>query len=136
MTPEKFRAVLAKVTPASEDMNERGNHVRRYSYFGADRYYFDFQLCMPADGWQQFDTDQDAWYFGVWVHRAARMTVTYAEGDLTIVDCPTVETFNAEITDACGFYGEGFVAKAIGPDGITVYCQDRREFYILAETAA
>ena len=32
------------------------------------------------------DTDQDAWYFGVWVHPITRRVVTYAEGDVTIVD--------------------------------------------------
>ena len=85
--------------------NKRGNQV--YSGFigSRDRLEFDFGSCSAENGWKQFDTDQDAWYFGVWVNIEKRMTVTYAEGDLTVVVCPSLETFRAELEDAEKFYG-------------------------------
>ena len=41
---------------------DRGSHQ-------ADRYYYDRTLL--AQGWQQYDTEEDAWYFGVWIHTGA-----------------------------------------------------------------
>lgn len=60
--------------------------------------------CLESDGWEPFPTWQDADYFCVFIHRELRMTVTYAEGDLTVVYCMTDEIFNAEILDAIKFY--------------------------------
>jgi hypothetical protein len=85
--------------------NDRGNKVRS-SHIGGDRYQFDFNVCAVKDGWQQYDTHQDAWYFGVWVHIEGRVTVTFAEGDLTVVECPTNDNFKAELRDAAAFYGD------------------------------
>ena len=48
--------------------NERGNPTLHTFIPEGDRYQFDFNLCSGARGWTQFDTDQDAWYFGIWVH--------------------------------------------------------------------
>jgi hypothetical protein len=81
----------------------------------AGRYYYDFTLLTQAKGWKQFDTWQDAWYFGVWVNVAQRMTFCYAEGDRTLVICPTAESFRAELADAASFYGDPPPA-AIGID--------------------
>ena len=50
---------------------DRGSHQ-------ADRYYYDRTLL--AQGWQQYDTEEDAWYFGVWIHTEKLETFTYAEG--------------------------------------------------------
>jgi hypothetical protein len=61
---------------------------------------------MPSDGWRQYDTTNAAWYFGVWVHIGDRKIVTFAEGDLITVDCPTVETFKAELDHMAEFYGD------------------------------
>jgi len=86
-------------------------------YFTMDgcRYQFD-RLLRSRDGWEQFDTDQDARYFGVWINRDARMTVTYAEGDLTIkYDIPDMEK---EYKDMCDFYGKAPAwATTIDNDG-------------------
>lgn len=46
------------------EVNERGNTIFR-SFHPADRYQFDFNLCSKKKGWKQYDTSQDAWYFGV-----------------------------------------------------------------------
>lgn len=70
-----------------------------------DRYGFDTRHCAPGDGWEQYDTSQDASYYGVWVRLATRETVTYAEGDVTHVQAPTVEAFRAELAAMEAFYG-------------------------------
>ncbi len=85
--------------------NERGNQVTRSFLLQADRYLFDFQVCSSAKGWKQFDTKQDASYFGIWVHSGTRRIVTFAEGDLSTVTCPTVESFQAELASMATFYG-------------------------------
>lgn len=111
-------------------INERGNLVIRKHSIYEDRYTYDFKICTPDKGWEQFDTDQDAWYFGVWVNRERLMTVTYAEGDEVVVLCKDAEHYNAELKDACEFYGEGTLAIAIDEQGTTVYRQDRAQFFI------
>jgi len=72
----------------------------------SDRYYFDFELCTRDKGWTQFDTDQDAWYFGVWVHRQNLCVLTYAEGDVSIEGYPDRASFESAIDAMCSFYGQ------------------------------
>ena len=71
-----------------------------------DRYVFDFKRCDGGDGWEPYDTDQDASYFGVWVRLETRETVTYAEGDITHVQAPNEEAFKAELASMAEFYGD------------------------------
>lgn len=91
--------------------NERGNLVRDLTprRVNGSRYDFDNMLVWPGckryAGWAQYDTNQDAEYFGVWVNVERRLTLTYAEGDVKMVYCPTVESFRAEMEDAARFYG-------------------------------
>lgn len=108
---------------------EHGQKVYRL-FFPSERYVIDFADEFTADGWEQFDTDQDAPYFGVWVNRGRRHILTYAEGDWTLVVCPTTESYNAEIKEACDFYGKGFICKAIDHETgeLTTYVQDRSRF--------
>ena len=67
---------------------DRGSHQ-------ADRYYYDRTLL--ARGWQQYNTEEDAWYFGIWIHTEKLETFTYAEGDTSHVIAPNVEAFRAEL---------------------------------------
>jgi len=86
-----------------------------------ERYEYDFKRCKSADGWKQYDTQQDASYFGVWVHPERRVIVTFAEGDETTVTCPTQESFEAEIREMNEFYGAPpAFAVSIGLDGSVV----------------
>lgn len=110
------------------DSTRAGNSVKSV-HLDDDRYIVDFAPDFATEGWQQFDTNQDAWYFGVWVNPKKWMTLSYAEGDWSLVECPTVEQYLDEIKRMCLFYGEGYVAKAIDHDGsVTIYRQDRAEF--------
>lgn len=87
------------------ETNRHGSTVERSFVCDGDRYHFDFVLCTPAKGWQQYDTDQDAWYFGVWVNREERKTLCFAEGDITITTSPTEEIFEAELAAMAEFHG-------------------------------
>lgn len=92
-----------------EEKSETSAHgctVTRSFHPNYDRYQFDMGHCSSEDGWEQYDTDQDAWYFGVWVRLSTRETVTYAEGDITHVVAPTDEAFKAELANMAEFYGE------------------------------
>jgi len=109
--------------------NDRGNLVIPGSQ-SCDRYVFDSKHCTPALGWEQYDTEQDAWYFGVWVHVAERLTFTYCEGDWSLVQCPTEESFRAELANMAKFYGPPPPALvALGADGsVTNIYSERNAF--------
>ena len=66
----------------------------------------------------------------MWVNRAKKMTLCYAEGDWTLVVCPDEDHYRAEIEDANKFYGEGTIATAYDTEdgSVTVYKQDRSQF--------
>jgi len=107
----RYRAMLAQGEVVDET-NARDNIVyrdvdadSRMGGRGGDRYTYDFDLCIPSKGWTQYDTTQDAWYFGMWVHVADRKIFTYCEGDRILVACSTDEGFKAELADAESFYG-------------------------------
>ena len=85
-------------------INERGNTVTDEFVGDSDRYQYDNAL-LPR-GFAQYDTEQDAWYFGCWVHVGKREIWTYAEGDLSVVRCPTVDSFRAELAHMAAFYGD------------------------------
>ena len=121
---------IKHVGEKDEKQNERGNTIYRW-WRSTERYVVDFARFFHAEGWLQFDTSQDAWYFGVWVNPSSLTTLTYAEGDWTVCECEDIEHYNAEISSMCAFYDEGRIALAIGQDGsATEYRQDRSEFLI------
>ena len=67
------------------------------SFMPADRYHFDFGECSYARGWAQFDTAQDASYYGTWINPAERQIVNYCEGDVTRQIAATDEAFIAAV---------------------------------------
>ena len=113
------------------EINKRGNEVIRSFIVNGERYRWDFDEDFNVQGWEQYDTSQDAWYFGVWINKKLLQIQTYAEGDLTLVKCPDIDHFNAEIADMNKFYEPGFIAKTIGNDGqLTIYRQERQQFFV------
>lgn len=64
-----------------------------YPLMGGSRYPFDENL----KGWEQFDTDQDAPYYGIWTSVDRMATVSYTEGDVTLVVAPDAVSFKAEV---------------------------------------
>ena len=45
----------------------------------ADRYVFDFDICR---GWQQWDHESDASYYGNWLNIDKLASISYVEGDI------------------------------------------------------
>lgn len=110
--------------------NERGNTVHRLSC-DSQRYLVDFAEDFTAEHWQQYDTDQDAWYFGVWVNPHSLRILTYCEGDWSLVSCLDNELYNAEIASMNEFYGEGRIAAVITERGSChEFRQDREQFFV------
>ncbi len=101
--PEEIASVFEDASQAH--VNERGNLVKRYVTAIGSRYVFDFNYLTRDEGWEQYDTDQDAAYFGIWVHEEDHKIITYAEGDLTEVICPDQESYAAELQSMNEFYG-------------------------------
>lgn len=102
-----------------------------YHFFKpTQRYIYDFDEEMKEDGWIQYDTDQDAHYFGVWVNKKKMMILSYTEGDHYLNICHDVESFNKQIKEINKFYGEGFICKTFSEDGCVTYTQDRNKFFI------
>lgn len=64
-----------------------------YPLMGGSRYPFDENL----KGWEQFDTDQDAPYYGIWTSVDRMAVVHYTEGDVTLVVAPDEASFKAEV---------------------------------------
>jgi hypothetical protein len=125
---EKIETLFAE---SDTETNERGNELKRGFTLHSERYEIDFADGFAAEGWLQFDTSQDAWYFGVWVNPTTFQTLNYAEGDWTLCTCPDADHYNEEIQSAIDFYDEGYEAKAIDDNGgVTIYRQDRQKFLI------
>ena len=87
---------------------EHGSPIYR-AFRDSERYEVDFAPDFTPEGWLQFDTSSDAHYFGVWVNPHTLETLTYAEGDWSLVDAPNAEAYNAEIRSMIEFY-----AKRVG----------------------
>jgi len=87
--------------------NDRGNKVtNRFVGPNCSRYVYDTGICASNKGWKQYDTHQDAWYFGVWVHIEDKKVLTFAEGDEVLVECLTIESFRAELLSMAKSYGD------------------------------
>ncbi len=113
----------------SKSETDRGMPIWRL-FRDSERYLIDFATDFTVEGWEQFDTDQDAAYFGVWVNPQTLTTLTYAEGDWSVVQCSDKAAYNAEIQSMLDFYGEGFVAKAFDGNSWETLRQDRTAFLI------
>jgi len=79
---------------------------------GGNRYGYDENLGL---GWEQYDTDQDAWYFGVWINTAERKVFTYAEGDRILEIADSQDAFIELLQSMDTFYGKA-PPVAIGID--------------------
>ena len=116
------------------DTNEHGNTIHR-THLSTERYVIDLADDFSSGGWQQFDTSEDAWYFGVWFCPKQLRTLSYCEGDWTLAVCADGKHYNAEVQSATDFYEEGF--EFISVDDaftdyatVTVVRQDRTQFLL------
>ena len=72
------------------------------------RYAFDFGECFTAKGYAQFDTRQDAYYYGHWVNPTTFRLVSYAEGDIAVTVCDDADEFAAQVRTWVAYHGEEF----------------------------
>ena len=79
----------------------------------ADRYVLDFGACSAQRGYAQIGTASDAAWYGNWASPAERRVVTYAEGDLIIIQAFTDDEFVAEIRRIADFHRDADAFKGI-----------------------
>lgn len=116
----------------TEALDKIGELIPEAAGFPEARYFYDTRL-KESEGWLQFDTHQDAWYFGCWVNRRLRMTVCFAEGDVSLVVCRDDDAFRKQIEEMVEFYGDPPAAfVTFGDDGRTEY-RDYRSRRIFEE---
>jgi len=109
------------------EIDRNGSEIIRSFDPSTDRYAFDFGRCCHTKGWKQWDTDQDASYFGVWVHPEKMQVITYAEGDIVQVKCPSMAAFKQELQAMADCYGNPPpFATAIARDGSVTKYYDTR----------
>ena len=69
------------------------------------RGWYDCGKGLPGEGWKRYDTDQDAWYYGVWVNFETRQSFSYCEGDTALTTCPDEDHFRLELKQLEDFHG-------------------------------
>jgi len=94
-----------------------GGELRRKVFADVERYCIDFGM-LSEDGWQQFDTEQDAPYFGVWTHCGMLEILTCCEGDWTLSTYAEPFEFGDAVREMRKFYGpRPAECRVIGADG-------------------
>lgn len=109
-----------------ERTSAEGGQIREL-FLPGDRYVIDFSGMLRGD-WQQYDTHQDAPYFGQWVNRVTRETLCYAEGDWSLVTYPDAESYTAALASMAAFYGSpppAFTVIDLDANTITHHTQER-----------
>lgn len=77
---------------------------RTTEFSPADRYLYDFKVLTMEKGWAQFDSAQDASYFGNWINPFERKWFTYCEGDCTLVECDDDAEFCQYVRETFAWY--------------------------------
>ena len=98
----KFEAMMRRQDTRE---NIRGNIIHDM-FLPSERYIIDFADDFKAEGWQQYDTSQDAHYFGVWVNLDKRIVLTYCEGDWSLLVCADNDHMRTALDDMAECYGD------------------------------
>lgn len=98
----RLRHLKRAFKTAPFEINQRGNRVdRAFRQTGS----YELASALSALGFQQYPTDQDAAWFGVWINLSDRKVFTFAEGDCITVTCATHSSFVAELEYLKSCYG-------------------------------
>ena len=127
-----FVATMLEGRPLAAELTSAGKagcEVRTLIH-EVDRYIVDFAEDFTAEGWQQFDTDQDAAYFGVWINPRTFQVLQYAEGDWELIDCHDRDRYRGEVQRLIDFHAPGEICTVIDATtgAVTVVRQDRSAF--------
>lgn len=101
----------------SEGKTNKNDNTTYRVFCPSDRCIIDFADNRKFDGWEQYNTNQDASYFGVWINLLKRQTLTYCEGDWSLVFCEDDEHYNREICSMNEFYDK---EQIVGEYSITI----------------
>lgn len=123
-----YREFRKRARTAPHERDARGNIIMRGHDAdvaigmgkGETRYAYDFGPFVSGSGWEQYDTRNDASYWGCWVNLQKRQIFTYCEGDRTLVVCDDDDHLRAELADMEAFYGPpppAMIAYSPNPDG-------------------
>ena len=123
-----IREIISMIINEKNCSMEKGCITSR-AFYRSERYIIDFADDFK-NGWMQFDTSQDAFYFGVWVNKETCEILSFCEGDWTHKNYMNPEYFNKGVQDLIDFYKPGFIFKSISSAGIEVFRQDRADFFI------
>lgn len=66
------------------------------------RYLFD---AIKEPGWKQYDTSNDAWYFGTWVNLGSMEILQYVEGDIALTRHLNKEAMKVALDKMAKLYG-------------------------------
>ena len=77
---------------------------------------FDSKECKSSNGWAQFDTEEDASYFGQWINPFELKIVCYAEGDVSVRSCETEQEFIEDVSQRIEWHNNVSGYKFIGID--------------------
>ncbi len=126
-------AVDRRLAHAEPSRDEHGNTVLDLFLEGTERYLFDVDL--DFDRWAQFDTPGDASYFGVWLSKKDLRKLTFAEGDLTAVQCVDGPAFDRAVAEMCRCYAEtpAFTTIDLSSRTVTRHVEDRELHFIDVE---
>lgn len=73
-----------------------------------------YQMAPLAAGWIRYPTHQDAWYFSVRVNPQKREVLTFAEGDISHIQCDDMRQFWGELKGMADWYGKSRTPSAVG----------------------
>ena len=108
MNINKLLDIIFKDEPVEE--NQNGNNIVRaffsYRFNPSHQVSLNFAEGFNKDGWEQFETGQEAPYFGVWINYKELKTLTYAEGDWSLVTCESDTKYIDECYSMRAFYKE------------------------------
>jgi hypothetical protein len=94
--------ILAKLRTCDPETRD-GSAIRRM-FLPSERYVIDFDDELRR-AWKQYDTDQDAHYFGTWVNLETREVLTYAEGDWSLETMNDNDAMRACLERMASLYG-------------------------------
>jgi len=112
-----FESLLGQEGVFKPELNSRGCVIKRSSHPQRGRYYYDHKLLGQKNGWCQYDTDEDAGYFGVWVNVLKMEVITYCEGDVSHVLAQNSKLFKAELRSLVDYYNPSAFATTFDNEG-------------------
>ena len=95
---------MGEILPYRRTEHRDGSTLYGWTMLMTDRYVFDEGLCTD---WRTLSTKQDASYYGVWINPITMETLSFCEGDVTLVVCKSREAYEEEVYKTVEFNRAG-----------------------------